>query len=88
MVNKDFFLLFVALSVIRYAMPNNRMVRYRAIIGLLLPLLVTSVMACSILPWKRARSPYTKEEVAKLSEKDIYIIDGEKYIKVPSGRDE
>jgi hypothetical protein len=55
---------------------------------LLLLLLVTSLMACSILPWKRDRSPYTKEEVAKLSDKDIYIIDGEKYLKVPSGTDE
>ena len=64
------------------------MVRYRAIIGLLLPLLVTSLMACSILPWKRARSSYTKEQVAKLSDKDVYIIDGEKYLKVPSGTDE
>jgi hypothetical protein len=55
---------------------------------LLLPLLVTSLMACSILPWKRARSSYTKEQVAKLSDKDVYIIDGEKYLKVPSGTDE
>jgi hypothetical protein len=64
------------------------MVRYRAIIGLLILVFVTSMMACSILPWRRARSPYTKEEVAKLSDKDIYIIDGEKYLKVPSGTDE
>ena len=64
------------------------MVRYRATIGLLLVLLVTSVMACSVLPWKRERSPYTKEEVSRLSDKDIYIIDGEKYLKVPSGTDE
>jgi hypothetical protein len=81
-------LLFGALSVINYVMPKNRMVRYRATIGLLLVLLVTSVMACSILPWKRERSPYTKEEVSRLSDKDIYIIDGEKYLKVPSGTDE
>jgi hypothetical protein len=64
------------------------MVRYRAIVGLLLLLSVTSAAACSILPWKRSRSPYTKEEVARLSDKDIYVIDGEKYIKIPSGRDE
>jgi hypothetical protein len=64
------------------------MVRYRAISGLLLLIFLTSAVACSILPWKRSRSPYTKEEVARLSDKDIYIIDGEKYIKVPSGRDE
>ena len=64
------------------------MVRYRAILGLLILLFVTSAMACAILPWKRDRSPYTKEEVAKLSDKDIYIIDGEKYLKVPSGTDE
>jgi hypothetical protein len=69
-------------------MPNNRMVRYRAILGLLLLIFLTSAVACSILPWKRSRSPYTKEEVARLSDKDIYVIDGEKYIKVPSGRDE
>lgn len=64
------------------------MVRYRATIGLLLLLIVTALMACAVLPWKRDRSPYTKEEVAKLSDKDIYIIDGEKYLKVPSGTDE
>jgi len=55
---------------------------------LLLLLSVTSVAACSILPWKKSRSPYTKEEVARLSDKDIYVIDGEKYVKVPSGKDE
>ena len=55
---------------------------------MLLLLIVTSVMACAVLPWKRERSPYTKQEVARLSDKDIYIIDGEKYIKVPSGTDE
>jgi hypothetical protein len=64
------------------------MVRYRAIVGLLLLIFLTSAVACSILPWKRSRSPYTKEEVARLSDKDIYVIDGEKYIKVQSGRDE
>jgi hypothetical protein len=64
------------------------MVRYRAIIGLLLLLFVTSAMACSVLPWKRSRSSYTKDEVARLSDKDIYVIDGEKYIKIPSGKDE
>jgi hypothetical protein len=69
-------------------MPDNRIVRYRAVVGLLLLLSVTSVAACSILPWKKARSPYTKEEVARLSDKDIYVIDGEKYVKVPSGKDE
>jgi hypothetical protein len=69
-------------------MPDNRMVCYRVISGLLLLLLVTSVMACSVLPWKRSRSSYTKEEVARLSDKDIYVIDGEKYIKIPSGKDE
>jgi hypothetical protein len=55
---------------------------------LLLLLFLTSAVACSILPWKRSRSPYTKEEVARLSDKDIYVIDGEKYMKVPSGEDE
>ena len=64
------------------------MVRYRAIAGLLLPLFLTSAMACSVLPWTRSRSPYTKAEVARLSDKDIYVIDGEKYVKVPSGKDE
>jgi hypothetical protein len=64
------------------------MVRYRAISGLLILLIVSSVTACSILPWKKERSPYTKGEVAKLSDKDIYIIDGEKYLKVPLGKDE
>lgn len=55
---------------------------------MLLAIFVTSAVACSVLPWKRERSPYTKEEAAKLSDKDIYIIDGEKYLKVPSGTDE
>jgi hypothetical protein len=55
---------------------------------LLLLLFVTSAMACSVLPWKRSRSSYTKDEVARLSDKDIYVIDGEKYIKIPSGKDE
>jgi hypothetical protein len=63
------------------------MVRYRVILGLLL-LLVTFAMACSVLPWKKSHSSYTKDEVARLSDKDIYVIDGEKYIKVPSGKDE
>jgi len=80
-------LLFFALSGIKYAMPYNRMVRYRAIIGLLLAIFVTSAVACSLLPWKRSPSPYTKEELARLSDQDIYVIDGEKYIKVPTGND-
>jgi len=80
-------LLFFALSAIRYAMPYNRTVRYRAIVGLLLAIFVTSAVACSLLPWKRSPSPYTKEELARLSDQDIYVIDGEKYIKVPTGND-
>jgi len=62
-------------------------VRARTIIRLLLPLLLASALACSVLPWSK-RSPYTKEELARLADKDIYTIDGEKYIKVPAGRDE
>jgi hypothetical protein len=52
---------------------------------------LTSSMACSLLPWKQSHSShtnYTKEELARLSDKDIYIIDGEKYVKVPTGKDE
>jgi hypothetical protein len=56
--------------------------------GLLLPLILTSAVGCSLLPWKKAPSPYTKKELAKLSDKDIYVIDGEKYIKVETGKDE
>jgi hypothetical protein len=37
---------------------------------------------------KKSHSPYTKEELARLSDKDIYVIDGEQYVKVPSGKDE
>lgn len=81
-------MLFFAPSGIRYVMPYNRMVRYRAIIGLLLAIFVTSAVACSLLPWKRSRSPYTNEELARLSDKDIYVVDGERYIKVPSEKDE
>lgn len=69
-------------------MPKNRMVCLRAIVGLLILSCVTSVMACSLLPWKRSPSPYTKEELTRLSDQDIYVIDGEKYIKVPTGNDE
>ncbi|MCJ7662955.1 MAG: hypothetical protein MUO24_01790 [Desulfobacterales bacterium] len=68
-------------------MPYNRVVRLRAIMGLLLPLFVTSAVGCAILPWKKSPSPYTKAELARLSDKDIYVIDGEKYVKVPTGRD-
>ncbi len=61
--------------------------RARTIVGLLLSILLASAVACSILPWGK-RSPYTKEELARLADKDIYIIDGEKYIKVPAEKDE
>jgi hypothetical protein len=60
----------------------------RVVIGVLLLLAVTSSVSCSLLPWKRSRSPYTKEEMTRLSDKDIYVIDGEKYIKVATGKDE
>ena len=69
-------------------MPNNRVAPPRAIIGLLLPLFLTSAVGCAILPWKKAPSPYTKAELARLSDKDIYVIDGEKYVKVQTGKDE
>jgi hypothetical protein len=55
---------------------------------LLLSIVVTSSMACSLLPWKKSQSSYTREERARLSDKDIYVIDGEKYVKVPVGKDE
>jgi len=55
---------------------------------LLLPLFLTSAVGCAILPWKKAPSPYTKAELARLSDKDIYVIDGEKYVKVQTGKDE
>jgi len=44
-------------------------------------------MACSLFPWGK-RSPYTKEELARLADKEIYIIDAEKYVKVIEGKDE
>ncbi|OGP56465.1 MAG: hypothetical protein A2Y65_10505 [Deltaproteobacteria bacterium RBG_13_52_11] len=69
-------------------MPDNRIVRFKAIVGLLLPIFLTSSMACSILPWKKSHSSYTREELARLSDKDIYVIDGEKYVKVPLEKDE
>jgi TolB-like protein len=69
-------------------MPHNRVVPSRAIIGLLLTLLLISAAGCALLPWKKSPSPYTKEQLAKLADKDIYIIDGEKYIKVAKGIDE
>jgi hypothetical protein len=81
-------LLFPRLSAITKNMPHNRVVLPRAIIGLLLTLLLISAAGCALLPWKKAPSPYTKEQLAKLADKDIYIIDGEKYVKVAKGVDE
>jgi hypothetical protein len=54
---------------------------------LLLPIFMTLSAACALLPGKKSQPSYTKAELAKLSEKDIYVIDGEKYIKVPAGKD-
>jgi TolB-like protein len=81
-------LLFSRLSVITYTMPHNRVVPPGAIIGLLLTLFLISAAGCSHLPWKKSPSPYTKEQLARLSDKDIYVIDGEKYVKVATGTDE
>jgi len=69
-------------------MPHNRVVPSRAIIGLLLTLFLISAAGCALLPWKKSPSPYTKEQLARLSDKDIYVIDGEKYVKVAKGIDE
>ncbi|HEX9949206.1 MAG TPA: hypothetical protein VGB29_03540, partial [Thermodesulfobacteriota bacterium] len=69
-------------------MPHNRVVPSRAIIGLLLTLFLISAVGCALLPWKKSPSPYTKEQLARLSDKDIYVIDGEKYVKVAKGIDE
>lgn len=57
---------------------------------MLLPIFMTSLMACSSLPWKKSHSSYKykKEELARLSDKEIYVIDGEKYVKVPAGKSE
>ncbi len=55
---------------------------------MLLLIFVASSMACSSLPWKKSHSPYKKEELARLSDKEIYVIDGEKYVKVPAGKSE
>jgi hypothetical protein len=81
-------LLFFRLSAITYNMPHNRVVPPRAIIGLLLTLILISAAGCALLPWKKSPSPYTKEQLAKLADKDIYVIDGEKYVKVAKGIDE
>ncbi|HEX9948780.1 MAG TPA: hypothetical protein VGB29_01380, partial [Thermodesulfobacteriota bacterium] len=43
---------------------------------------------CALLPRKKSPSPYTKEQLARLSDKDIYVIDGEKYVKVAKGINE
>jgi hypothetical protein len=69
-------------------MPDNRVVPSRAIIGLLLTLMLTSAVGCALLPGKKSPSPYTKEQLALLSDKDIYVIDGERYVKVVTGKDE
>ena len=55
---------------------------------MLLTLLLISAAGCALLPWKKSPSPYTKEQLARLSDKDIYVIDGEKYVKVAKGIDE
>ena len=81
-------LLFSRLSAITYPMPHNRVVPSRAIIGLLLTLFLISAVGCALLPWKKSPSPYTKEQLARLSDKDIYVIDGEKNVKVAKGIDE
>jgi hypothetical protein len=81
-------LLFSRLSAIKYVMPYNRVVPPRAIIGLLLTLFLISAAGCFHLPWKKSPSPYTKEQLARLADKDIYVIDGEKYVKVAKGVDE
>jgi hypothetical protein len=81
-------LLFARLSAIKYVMPYNRVVAPRAIIGLLFTLFLISAAGCSHLPWKKSPSPYTKEQLARLADKDIYVIDGEKYVKVAKGIDE
>jgi hypothetical protein len=81
-------LLFSRLSAIKYVMPYNRVFPPRAIIGLLLTLFMISAAGCSLLPWKKSPSPYTREQLARLSDKDIYVIDGEKYVKVAKGIDE
>jgi hypothetical protein len=81
-------LLFSRLSAIKYVMPYNRVFPPRAIIGLLLTLFLISAAGCSLLPWKKSPSPYTREQLARLSDKDIYVIDGEKYVKVAKGIDE
>jgi hypothetical protein len=81
-------LLFSRLSAIKYVMPYNRVFPPRAIIGLLLTLFLISAAGCSLLPWKKSPSPYSREQLARLSDKDIYVIDGEKYVKVAKGIDE
>lgn len=55
---------------------------------MLVALFLISAAGCALLPWKKAPSPYTKEQLARLSDKDIYVIDGEKYCKVAKGIDE
>ena len=70
-------------------MITKEMVQFRTVVGLLLFSLVASAMACSLLPWgRKSPSTYTKDELAILEDKDIYVIDGEKYVKVSAGRDE
>jgi hypothetical protein len=68
-------------------MPNNRRARWWAIYGLLVPIFLTFSAACALFPGKKSQTPYTKADLAKLSDKDVYVIDGEKYIKVPAGKD-
>jgi TolB-like protein len=81
-------LLLSRLSAIKKNMPDNRVVPPRAIIGLLLTLFLTSAVGCALLPGKKSPSPYTKAQLAKLADKDIYVIDGEKYVKVATGKDD
>lgn len=59
----------------------------KASVAVLLVLILAVSLACSKLPWPK-RSRYTKEELARLADKDVYTIDEEHYIKVPTGTDE
>jgi hypothetical protein len=86
--DEDFALAFFARFCYKEDMPDNRVVPSRAIIGLLLTIFLTLAVGCALLPWKKSPSPYTKAELARLADKDIYVIDGEKYVKVETGKDE
>jgi len=68
-------------------MVSKSTIQVKVPVGVFIFLILILPLACSKLPWPK-KSPYTKDERARLADEDIYTIDGQHYIKVPAGTDE